>query len=223
MGCRAATAGSWAVISMPGGAEAALQGIALMEGLLKIGDHAAFGQAFDRSRSAAPSACTANIRHECTTRPSSRTRQAPQTPISQPGMRAGQLERLAQEIRQRVARRNARRHLAAVDDQADRRFDGSLNGSCLMRISRRAGGRAARGRDGAASPAAPAHPRAGRDRRPTRCLGCRDPLRRPGLADQRCSACRARSGVFPTEKNTMRMCSIRSSENSARMPQPTSA
>ena len=58
-----------------------------------------------------PSACTASIRQPRTTAPSTRTEQAPQTPCSQPEMRAGEAELGAQEVDEMLAHRHRARRL----------------------------------------------------------------------------------------------------------------
>ena len=99
-----------------------------MEFGLNIGDRAALGEAFDRL-DPAPSACTANIRQECTAWPSSCTRQAPQAPISQPACVPVSSSALRRQSDQRLARRDLADDLAAIHDEA--------NAHGLVRISRR--------------------------------------------------------------------------------------
>ena len=80
----------------------------------------------------APSACTANSRHERTASPSSSTVQAPHTPCSQPRWVPVRREVLAQEVGQRACAASTRpARGVAVDASVDRRLSHAASSSRL--------------------------------------------------------------------------------------------
>ncbi len=154
-----------------------------------------------------PSAWAASIRQPRIGVPSTRTVHAPHTPCSQPDVRAGEPEVVAEKVDQVLAPLDVARHRRAVDGQRD------LHDRPPRAGPRRA--RAARGPDAGAGPASRGCRRADRGRRRAPGRPRRAPPRpragRPARPRQR----RARTGLVPTPKNTSRASAHRSRRSSA--------
>ena len=175
---------------MPGGAEAALERVVLVEGLLeRVQRRVRRGEALDRA-DARPSAWTASIRHERTGSPSSCTVHAPQTPCSQPTFvpvrpASWRMKSAEQRARLDVGRRTRAPLIVDRDPHA------SAVAAVHERGDERAAVRVASISAAASSPPPALAPRAARARR------------------------RARSGVGPVPSSAIAACPARADDGDA--------